>query len=248
MAKSPNKPRQDLQDQIHAGRRQKLRDRFLADGLDTFNECEVLEFALGFCIPRQDTNPAAHSLINLFGDLRAVVEATPADLARAYGIGENAGIFLSFLQQFTTYLAKQEIRKHKIDTPNQAEEYLQPLMKTYAVEQFVVISLDYAGKVKSINAITNNELDSVHISMRELVAIATTTGAAKILVAHNHLNEDPRPSIADMNLTRRLIAAFDVLNINFLDHVIFAGGKSYSFVKSGLMDVFRDEHKRRIIN
>lgn len=248
MAKSPNNSKQDLQDQIHAGRRQKLRARFLADGLDTFNECEVLEFALGFCIPRQDTNPAAHSLINLFGDLRAVVEAAPTDLAKAYGIGENAGVFLSFLKQFTTYLAKQEIRKHKIDTPNQAEEYLKPLMKTYAEEQFVVICLDYAGKVKSINAITNHELDRVHISMRELVAIATTTGAAKVLVAHNHLNENPEPSVSDMNLTRRLIAAFDVLNINFLDHVIFAGDKSYSFVKKGLMDIFRNEHKRRLID
>lgn len=246
MAKSPTK--QVLNQQIHAGRRQKLRARFVTDGLDTFNECEVLEFALGFCIPRQDTNPAAHSLINRFGDLRGVVEAAPADLANAYGIGENAAVFLNFLKQFTTYLAKQEIKKHKIDTPKQAEEYLKPLMKTYAVEQFVVVCLDYAGNVRNINAITNNELDSVHVSMRELIGIVTTTGAAKVLVAHNHLNEDPLPSVADMNFTRRLVATFDTLDINFLDHLIFAGEKVYSFVTAGLMDAFKKEHKRRLID
>ena len=56
--------KEQLNEQIHRGRRKKLRARFLDNGLDTFNECEVLEFALGFCIPRQDTNPAAHSLID----------------------------------------------------------------------------------------------------------------------------------------------------------------------------------------
>ena len=55
--------------QIHHGRREKLRALFLKYGLESFNEVQVIEFALGLSIPRIDTNPAAHRLINKFGSL-----------------------------------------------------------------------------------------------------------------------------------------------------------------------------------
>lgn len=243
MANNPTKDA--LNAQIHAGRRQKLRARFLRDGLDTFNECEVLEFALGFGIPRVDTNPAAHSLINKFGSLRAVVDAHPTDLQAAYGIGENAAVFLNFLKQFTSYLAKQEIKQTKINTPQQAVDYLRPLMQTYAVEQLLIVCLDPAGNVKTVDTITNNELDMVHVNLRDLITLVTATKTAKVLIAHNHLNEDPSPSVADMQLTRRLTATLHTLNIDFLDHLIFAGAKYYSFARSGVLDAFKTESKHR---
>ncbi len=228
-----------LNEQIHAGRRKKLRARFLDNGLDTFNECEVLEFALGFCIPRQDTNPAAHSLLDKFGSLRAVIDAKPADLTAAYGIGEQAAVFLHFLKQLTSYLAKQDLNQAKITTPEQAIEYLAPLMRTYSVEQFVVACLDNAGKVKKVYNITNHELDMVHINVREIISLVTATKTAQVVLAHNHLNEDPNPSVDDMQLTRRLAQTFQNLGIKFLDHVIFAGDQNYSFHCSGLLEMLK---------
>lgn len=229
----------NLNSKIHAGRRQKLRDRFMANGLDNFNECEVLEFALGYCIPRQDTNPAAHSLIDTFGTLQAVMDAEPAALTRAFGIGEKASVFLHFLQSFSVYLTKHRATKTKIITPENAVQFLQPLMQAYSVEQFVVVCLDTAGNVLKIHNITNQELDMVHVSVREIIAVVTSVKTAQVVLAHNHLNENPEPSMSDMQLTRRLWLTFDNLGIKFLDHIIFAGDQNYSFHCSGLMEVLK---------
>ncbi len=229
-----------LNNNIHAGRRQKLRDRFLNNGLDNFNECEVLEFALGYCIPRQDTNPAAHSLIETFGTLQAVMDADPVALTRAFGIGEQASTFLHFLKELSVYLAKHRVNKIKIITPEQAIEYLEPLLRTYTVEQFVVVCLDTAGNVLKVHNITNQELDMVHISVREIISVVTSVKTAQVVLAHNHLNENPEPSLSDMQLTRRLWLTFDNLGIKFLDHIIFADEQSYSFHCSGLLEVLKN--------
>lgn len=231
--------KETLQTQIHAGRRKKLRSRFLDNGLETFNECEVLEFALGFCIPRQDTNPAAHSLIDKFGSLQAVVDAKPSDLTAAFGIGEQAAVFLHFLKQFSSYLTKQTVSTAKINTPEQAIQYLAPLLRTYTVEQFVIVCLDTAGKVKKVHNITNHELDMVHVNVREIVSMVTATKTAQVVLAHNHLNGDPQPSLNDMQMTRRLCLTFENLDIKFLDHIIIAGENDYSFHCSGLLDTLK---------
>jgi len=228
-----------LNEQIHNGRRKKLRARFLDNGLETFNECEVLEFALGFCIPRVDTNPAAHSLINKFGSLQAVIDAKPADLEKAYGIGEQSAVFLHFLKQLTSYLSKQTIVNKKIITPAQAIDFLAPMLRTYTVEQFVVVCLDTAGKVKKVHNITNHELDMVHVNVREIISMVTATKTAQVVLAHNHLNDDPQPSMNDMQLTRRLALTFQNLGIKFLDHIIIAGDNDYSFHLSGLLDTLK---------
>ena len=231
--------KESLNQHIHHGRRKKLRARFLDNGLETFNECEVLEFALGFCIPRVDTNPAAHSLINHFGSLQAVIDAKPTDLEKAYGIGEQSAVFLHFLKQLTSYLTKQTIVNKKITTPAQAIEFLAPMLRTYTVEQFVVVCLDTAGKVKKVHNITNHELDMVHVNVREIISMVTANKTAQVVLAHNHLNDDPQPSMNDMQLTRRLAITFQNLGIKFLDHIIIAGDNDYSFHLSGLLDTLK---------
>ena len=240
--------KEKLQSQIHAGRRQKLRDRFRADGLEHFNECEVLEFALGFCVPRVDTNPAAHSLINHFGNLNAVVNADPSELAKVYGIGEQAAAFLHFLQAMTTYLAKHHAEHSKIITPDDAVTELQPLMNSYAEERFLVVCLDNAGNIIKIHTMTNHELDMVHINIREIIAVVTATKTAQIVLAHNHLNENPLPSVDDMQITRRLLITCQNLGITLLDHLIFARDTYYSFHCSGLLEILKNNMPKEIKN
>ena len=67
---------------IHDGHRQRMKERFLREGLDNFDELHVLELLLFYCIPRKDTNPIAHRLLDHFGSLTAVLEASPEELKR----------------------------------------------------------------------------------------------------------------------------------------------------------------------
>ena len=90
-----------------------------------------------------------------------------------------------------------------------------------------------------LSNITNKELDMVHVSVREIIAVVTSVKTAQVVLAHNHLNENPEPSMSDMQLTRRLWLTFDNLGIKFLDHIIFADNKNYSFHCSGLMEILK---------
>ncbi|MCZ3100034.1 hypothetical protein NYZ00_19105, partial [Acinetobacter baumannii] len=72
---------------IHQGHRERLRTRFLEDGLDGFEDHQVLELLLFYAIPRADTNPIAHKLMRRFGSLSAVLEADPKDIASVEGMG-----------------------------------------------------------------------------------------------------------------------------------------------------------------
>ena len=69
---------------IHEGHRQRLKNRFRAEGLDHFEEHQVLELLLYYVIPRKDTNPIAHALLERFGSLSQVLEAQPEELADLY--------------------------------------------------------------------------------------------------------------------------------------------------------------------
>ena len=84
---------------IHTGHRQRLRERFRAQGLSGFAEHEVLELLLTYAIPQKDVNPLAHALLERFGSLAAVLEADAGELMRVPGVGENAATLIALMPE-----------------------------------------------------------------------------------------------------------------------------------------------------
>ena len=82
---------------MHDGHRQRLKNRFREEGLDHFDEHQVLELLLFYCIPRIDTNELAHRLLERFGSLANVLEAKAEELEKVPGIGSNAATFLNLV-------------------------------------------------------------------------------------------------------------------------------------------------------
>ena len=87
----------------HQGHRTRLRDRINKEGLDNFQDYQVLEYALTFAIPYKDTNVIAHRLINKFGSFSAVLEADKDELKMVEGMGEASAHFISNLLQIFHY-------------------------------------------------------------------------------------------------------------------------------------------------
>jgi len=231
--------------QIHHGRREKLRQSFKNYGLHTFNETQVLEFALGMTMPRVDTNPTAHRLINTFGSLDGVISAHPDKLKKVDGVGEQVAFFLSFLKEFVTYIMAAQKKDQKIVTPADATERLREVMKTYPTEHFVVLCLDKAGAV-ILQHVIRGSIDKVDIDLREIIDTIFRVRAVSVVVAHNHLDGNTNPSDADVHLTRTIVNVLLPLGINLMDHIIFGSGSDtpeYSFVRSGMLDVFKREHR-----
>lgn len=134
---------------IHDGHRERFRARFLQDGLDGFEDHQVLELLLFHVIPRADTNPIAHRLMRRFGTLSAVLEADPKDLASVEGMGDKAAAFLSLIPQVTRrYFHDRVNRDNPPLTSSEAViGYLVPLMAGRPEEVFYVLCLDSQCRV-----------------------------------------------------------------------------------------------------
>ena len=232
----------DIHSRIHHGRREKLRASFKKYGLETFNETQVLEFALGMVIPRIDTNPPAHLLMQKFGSLNGVISASVEKLEEVAGIGERAAIFLHFLKQFVTYMMGIERKEQKIKTPTDAVEIMKGLMKLYPVEHFIVVCLDKKGTV-ILHQNIRGDVDKVDINLREVIDVILRVQSCSVVFAHNHLSDNVHPSNSDIHLTRCLVSVLNVLGINIVDHIIFGEQKEFSFTLSGILDVLKREHK-----
>lgn len=99
---------------IHDGHRQRLKQRFLEEGLESFTDIQVLELLLFFSVPRQDTNPIAHALLDHFGSLYQVLEAPVEELRKVKGVGEQSALLLSLMNDVARYYQVDRTMREKI--------------------------------------------------------------------------------------------------------------------------------------
>jgi len=222
---------------LHGGHRQRLKARFLNEGLDNFEDHQVLEFLLFQAIPQRDTNPIAHRLLKRFGSLPAVLEAAPRDLAEVEGVGPNAAAFLALIPQLTRRYFHDRVRHSRktLNTSEAAAEYLAPLMAGRTEEVFYVICLDSQLRVLYPALISEGTVKDALVHPRHVVEAAVRHKAASVILAHNHPAGSSKPSSHDHKLTRNLVQALGGINVQIVDHIIVAGEQIYSFQREGTL-------------
>lgn len=228
---------------LHKGHRDRLRARFLSEGLDAFDDHQVLELALFYAVARVDTNPIAHRLMNRYGSLAAVLEADPRDLQSVEGVGAQAAAFLALLPQLTRrYLAdRAQHDRPSLRTTEAATDYLVPLMAGRAEEVFYVLCLDSQLRVLFPALITEGTVKDALVHPRHVVEAAIRHRAAAVILAHNHPGGTAKPSMHDHRLTRQLVTALGAIGIPVHDHVIVAGESTYSFAREGALPKFEGD-------
>jgi len=224
-------------DNLHQGHRERLRKRFLAEGLDHFEDHQVLELLLFQIFPRKDTNPIAHRLLRRFGSLSGVLEADPADLATVEEVGERAAAFLSLLVAMTRRYFHDRVTRNRprLDNPDLVAEYFIPLMAGRGEEVFYVLCLDTQCRALYPALLGKGTVKGAHVHPRHVVEAAIRHRAASVILAHNHPGGTSTPSSWDRELTHRLVQALGAIDITVLDHVIVAGERVYSFARSGVL-------------
>ncbi len=219
---------------IHDGHRQRLRERFLKEGLDNFEEYQVLELMLFFCIPRRDTNEIAHNLLKRFGSLAQVVEAPVSELKKVVGVGEGTAVFLSLLNSFARYYQVNRV-SNAVILPNieKCGEYLQPLFSGRRNETVFLLCLDAKCKVLACYEVGEGSVNSAAIPIRRVVEMALGANASSVIIAHNHPSGFAVPSGDDVQTTKRLAVALGAVEIELADHIVVADGDFVSMVQSG---------------
>lgn len=202
----------------------------MKEGLEGFNDHEVLELLLYYCIPRRDTNEIAHFLLEQFGSLNAVFEADPADLEAVAGVGEHSAILLTLVPAIARRYEMSAIgNRPRLDSTAKAGAYAVALMKGLQVERFYLICLDAQCRVTYAALLQEGTINQAAVYPRMVVEAALRHRANSVIIAHNHPGGALKPSKADIRVTRAVMEAVKPLGIDLLDHIIVAERGYFSF-------------------
>lgn len=220
---------------IHDGHRQRLMERFSKEGLDHFDPVQVLELLLVYSIPRRDTNEIAHALLDHFGSVSRVMDASLEELTAVPGVGKNTAVFLHLTKQAGRYYQVDSGRKGKVMKDiDDCGAYLLPYFIGRQKETVFLLCLNANGNVITCRVVGDGELNSATISPRRVVEIALAEKASTVVLAHNHPSGVALPSHEDVLVTQRLAAALAAVEVTLFDHLIVADDDFVSLAQSGL--------------
>ena len=207
--------------QDNKGHRARLRERFLKDEGAAMADYELLELALFQAQPRADTKPMAKALLKRFGSIGAVLAASATELTSIKGVGQSAVTALKTARALGLRTARQEI----LDRPVLAswEKVLAYCHACHAfekTERVHLLFLDNRSALIADEIQQTGTVDQAVLYPREVVKRTLELGASALIIVHNHPSGDPSPSLADIAITKDVIAAASPLGIAVHDHVV----------------------------
>ncbi len=220
----------------HDGHRERMKRRFLDHGLENFDDVNALELLLFYALPRQDTNLLAHALLERFGSLSAVLEASEADLRSVSGVGENAAALLRLIPAVSKrYMLGKTPANAPVNTPSAAGRYFIPRFMYETEEVVCALLLDARKRPICCRELSRGTVDAAQIQTRRLCQLCLEQKASSVILSHNHRSGVPLPSAEDEAATRRLREALDLLGVELSDHIVVAGVEYVSMRECGMM-------------
>lgn len=222
---------------VHDGHRDRKRQQFLTSGPDPFADHELLEVLLYYAVPRKDTNPIAHELINRFGSLQAVFAAPAAELERVPGLGRNAAVLLKLVPElYRKAILSASANETVLNTTDRIGEFFRDLLAGQSKEVMYQLCLDAKGRRLNLYKVTDGDPSSVNLNVRKIVENAILSQASMVALAHNHPSGVAFPSHADIVATTMIQTALDSIGIRFADHIIVADGDFISMRQDGIVN------------
>ena len=225
-------------DNLHAKHRERLRKRFLKSGIDSFEDINLLELLLFYAIPRRDTNDTAHHLLNRFGTIDRVFEASIEELCQVEGIGKNSAILIRMVSQLANRADQVRIKNefgNILDGPVSAGRYLMPRFSGERDEVVYMICMDSKCKILNTRLMFRGSVNSANVSIRKIVENALNNNATKVILAHNHVSGIALPSQADIDTTSVIKNALAAVEVTLVDHIVVVADDFVSMADSGLI-------------
>ena len=220
----------------YKGHRDRLRARFLDSGPDTLQDYELLELVLFLAIPQKDVKPLAKDLIDRFGGLAEIMNAPIDELTRIDGIKEKTALALKSITALSQRAEKNElIGRPILNSWTRLMDYCMSTMAHEKNEYFRILFLNKKNELIADEIQGSGTVDHTPAYPREILKRALDLGSTAIILMHNHPSGDPKPSQADIELTRLIIRAAEPFNIAIHDHVIISKNGYTSFKTLGLI-------------
>ncbi len=230
-----------------SGHRGRLREKFLAGGLQGFHDYEVIELLLTLATPRKDCKDSAKAALAQFGSLPAVMEASAENLTRVPGIGPKNLFGIKLVKAVADrYLNKKVVGKTVINNSQELSDFLTHSMRGKSQECFKAVFLDAKNRVIAVDTLFRGTLTASAVYPREVVKAALEKNAAALIFAHNHPSGDPQPSPEDMAVTRQLVFACRVVGATVHEHIIIGDNRYFSFADQGHIASMNREYEKQI--
>jgi DNA repair protein RadC len=208
-------------DHGNEGHRERLRERFANAGSDALADYELLEMLLYRSIRRGDTKPLAKALIARFGSFAEVIGAPADRLMEVSGVGEAVAMDIKVIEAAGIRLARGQVAKKPVlSSWNAIIEYCRSAMAFAEREQFRILFLDKKNQLIADEVQQEGTVDHTPVYTREVMKRALELSSTALILVHNHPSGDPTPSMADIDMTKKIIAAGDKLNVLIHDHII----------------------------
>ena len=228
------------------GHRERLRQRFMTAKTGELPPYEILELILFNAVPRRDVKPLAKELLAAFGDLNGVISAPEARLmsftpSREVKVDYKASVAKILVQfRLSSEIAARMARAKVIDRSVLSSwdaliDYCKTVMAHRETEQFRALYLDRKNVLICDEAQGEGTVDHVPVYPREVAKRALELNASAIILVHNHPSGDPTPSAADIDMTKRIVAACEAIGVVIHDHVVIGKETDASFRSLGLI-------------
>ena len=215
-------------------RRDMPRERLLEAGPAALSDTELVALVLGSGLPGHNVFDVARSLLERFGSLRAMLDATPDgfDGVRGVGLAKRAQM-LAIMEMARRALAEKMRDRPLIDSPQAVEDYLRLLIGSRPYEVFVCLFLDTRHRLIRSEENSRGSLTRMAVYPREIVRRALSVNAASLIVAHNHPSGAVKPSASDRQLTRVLRDTLALIDVQLIDHLVIGASDTFSFARAG---------------
>lgn len=218
---------------IHTGHRQRMKQEFLARGIEGWPDHRVLELLLFYTIPQGDVNELAHELIEQFGSLSGVLDSSVEELCKVKGVGEHTAVFLRMLPAVLgRYQASRTRLNDVINSPEDAYPWLEPYFFGARNEMVYVLCLDGKRQVLGVRKVAEGSIEMAEMNARRIAEEAMGLRAARVYVAHNHVSNLAIPSQDDWLTTDALRAILAPISIYLEDHLVFVDGDMVAMSES----------------
>ena len=225
------------------GHRERIREKFLNNGIDGFAEYEILELLLTYCIPRKDTKPIAKELLNKFKSLDNVFKADLDKLSAIDGLGKNSVAFLKLIGDLPSIIYKDDLKNKKlidketlkISNKDILLKYLRNKIGYEEIEKFYVLYLSSSNEVIEFEENSVGTLDRSSVYPREIYKKIINLNAKSIILAHNHPSDNITPSKCDIDLTNEIAKGLKNFGALLIEHIIITKNSYFSFLEEGLI-------------
>lgn len=197
------------------------RERLAERGPDALTHAELIAILLRTGLKGANAVEIGRQLLQKFGPLQALAQTSVDDLRSVKGIGRDKAVTLVAAFALARAMAKDLQRESPVlDNPEAIVRLLREQNLVKNVETFQVLLLNTRRRLIRVDDISHGTLDTLLVHPREVFKAAIAANAAAIVLAHNHPSGDPTPSEQDIRVTRDLIRAGRLLQIEVIDHVI----------------------------